>query len=199
MSIINDLGIDLTRIGRTAFILARSKNGVIGIGDSALPWKIRDDMRIFAALTKGGGSNAVIVGGKTFRSFPKPLAGRTTIVWTRDIDKHLAYEMIDNTTAVMYTREVLNAFNLAAQQHLYDRIWIAGGAQCYKYMASNAIIDSLVVSDVDVEIEHPDAVSVSIDPLIWRLEQEVPVPAGEGNDHPFTLRIYSRQINCYGM
>lgn len=61
-------------------IYARAKNGVIG-HNGRLPWHIPADLKRFKALTMGG---AMIMGRKTFESFPAPLPGRRHIVLTRD-------------------------------------------------------------------------------------------------------------------
>jgi dihydrofolate reductase len=61
-------------------ILARAENGVIG-RDGRLPWRLPADLRRFKALTMG---HPMIMGRKTFESFPAPLPGRRHIVLTRD-------------------------------------------------------------------------------------------------------------------
>ena len=60
-------------------IYARAANGVIG-KDGAIPWHLPADLKRFKALTMG---HAMIMGRKTFDSFPKPLPGRRHIVLTR--------------------------------------------------------------------------------------------------------------------
>jgi dihydrofolate reductase len=60
--------------------LARADNGVIG-RDGALPWHLPADMKRFKARTMG---KPMIMGRKTFESFPAPLPGRRHIVLTRD-------------------------------------------------------------------------------------------------------------------
>ncbi|WP_120717021.1 dihydrofolate reductase [Tsuneonella amylolytica] len=60
-------------------ILARADNGTIG-RDGALPWRISADLKRFKALTLG---KPMIMGRKTFESFPAPLPGRRHIVLTR--------------------------------------------------------------------------------------------------------------------
>ncbi|HEX8553151.1 MAG TPA: dihydrofolate reductase [Sphingomonas sp.] len=62
------------------FVLARAENGVIGV-DGTLPWHLPADLKRFKALTMG---RAMIMGRKTFDSFPAPLPGRRHIVLTRD-------------------------------------------------------------------------------------------------------------------
>lgn len=61
-------------------IYARASNGTIG-RDNALPWHLPADLRRFKALTMG---KPMIMGRKTFESFPAPLPGRRHIVLTRD-------------------------------------------------------------------------------------------------------------------
>lgn len=60
--------------------LARADNGVIGI-DGKLPWHLPADLKRFKALTMG---KPMVMGRKTFESFPAPLPGRRHIVLTRD-------------------------------------------------------------------------------------------------------------------
>ncbi|KQN81140.1 dihydrofolate reductase [Sphingomonas sp. Leaf62] len=60
-------------------ILARADNGVIGV-DGGLPWHLPADLKRFKALTMG---RAIVMGRKTFESFPSPLPGRRHIVLTR--------------------------------------------------------------------------------------------------------------------
>lgn len=62
------------------FVLARARNGVIG-RDGDLPWRLPADLRRFKALTMG---KPMVMGRKTFDSFPAPLPGRRHIVLTRD-------------------------------------------------------------------------------------------------------------------
>jgi len=66
-------------------ITARAANGVIG-RDGALPWRLPADLKRFKALTMGadGAGKPMIMGRKTFESFPAPLPGRRHIVLTRD-------------------------------------------------------------------------------------------------------------------
>ena len=63
-------------------ILARADNGVIG-RDCRLPWHLPADLKRFKALTMG---KPMIMGRKTFESFPAPLPGRRHIVLTRSAD-----------------------------------------------------------------------------------------------------------------
>ncbi len=64
------------------FHLARADNGVIG-KDGRLPWRISADLKRFKANTMG---KPMIMGRRTFESFPSPLPGRRHIVLTRSRD-----------------------------------------------------------------------------------------------------------------
>ena len=67
-----------------SFHLARADNGVIGVGGQ-LPWRLPADLKRFKAQTMG---KPMIMGRKTFDSFPAPLPGRRHIVLTRDTAWH---------------------------------------------------------------------------------------------------------------
>jgi dihydrofolate reductase len=62
------------------FHLARADNGVIG-RDGALPWHLPADLKRFKAGTMG---KPMVMGRRTFESFPALLPGRRHIVLTRD-------------------------------------------------------------------------------------------------------------------
>jgi dihydrofolate reductase len=62
------------------FYLARADNGVIG-AEGEIPWRIPGEQRRFKAMTMG---KPMVMGRKTFESFPAPLPGRRHIVLTRD-------------------------------------------------------------------------------------------------------------------
>ena len=63
-------------------IYARAANGTIGLRGT-LPWRIPADLKRFKLLTMG---RPMIMGRKTFESFPAPLPGRRHIVLSRDSD-----------------------------------------------------------------------------------------------------------------
>ena len=62
------------------FVVARADNGTIA-RDGQVPWRIREDLQRFVAHTM---DTPMIMGRKTFDSFPRPLKGRRHIVLTRN-------------------------------------------------------------------------------------------------------------------
>ena len=61
-------------------VVARAHNGVIG-KDGRLPWHLPADLKHFKRVTMG---TPMIMGRRTFESFPGLLPGRRHIVLTRD-------------------------------------------------------------------------------------------------------------------
>jgi dihydrofolate reductase len=62
-------------------IAAAAKNNALGKNNDLI-WHLPDDFKRFKALTSG---HYIIMGRKTFESFPKPLPNRTHVVITRQI------------------------------------------------------------------------------------------------------------------
>ncbi len=96
-------------------IYARAENGVIG-NKGQLPWHLPADLKRFKALTMG---KAMIMGRKTFDSFPAPLPGRRHIVLTRD----------RNWQA--YGAEVVHSVNEALALAGDEPVAVIGGAEIY--------------------------------------------------------------------
>lgn len=96
-------------------IYARAANGCIGKG-GGLPWHLPADLKRFKALTMG---KAMVMGRKTFESFPAPLPGRRHIVLTRD--KGWSAE----------GAEVAHSVNEALKLAGTDEVAVIGGAEVF--------------------------------------------------------------------
>jgi dihydrofolate reductase len=122
-------------MGQIVLIYARGRNGVIG-RDGALPWHLPADLRRFKALTMG---KVMIMGRKTFESFPAPLPGRRHIVMTRDAGwSRAGAEVAHDVTA---------ALALAGD----GEIAVVGGAEIYALFA--ALAHRIEVTEVDLAPE----------------------------------------------
>ncbi|GFE73030.1 dihydrofolate reductase [Novosphingobium sp. TCA1] len=97
-------------------VYARAANGVIG-RDGALPWRLPADLRRFKAMTMG---KPMIMGRKTFDSFPSPLPGRRHIVLTRD------------TAWQAEGAEVAHSVEDALARAGGDDVAVIGGAEIYR-------------------------------------------------------------------
>jgi dihydrofolate reductase len=65
-----------------AIIVARAKNGVIGVNNT-LPWRLPEDLKHFKNTTLG---HPIIMGRNTWESLGKALPGRRNIVVSRNPD-----------------------------------------------------------------------------------------------------------------
>jgi dihydrofolate reductase len=112
------------------FILARADNGVIG-RDGKMPWHLPADLKHFKALTTG---KPMIMGRKTFDSFPAPLPGRRHIVLTRDRDW--------STPGAEVAHSVEQALDIAGG----NDVTVIGGAEIYALFLDRA--DRIHVTEV---------------------------------------------------
>jgi len=115
-------------------IAAMDRDGVIG-AEGRIPWRIPGEQRHFKNMTMG---KAVIMGRKTYESIGKPLAGRATIVVTRDPNVRFPGAEI--------ARSPQEALELA-RRHASPEIFIAGGADIYR--AFMPLADRLVLTRID--------------------------------------------------
>ena len=68
-------------------IAAAGENNELGLAGD-LPWYLPDDFAHFKRLTLG---HPIVMGRKTFETFPKPLPKRPHIVITRDTNYRIPY------------------------------------------------------------------------------------------------------------
>jgi len=123
-----------------SFHLARADNGVIG-RDGRLPRHLPADLKRFKAQTIG---RPMIMGRKTFESFPSPLPGRRHIVLTRDRDWTAAGAEIAHS--------VDGALALAG-----DDAAVIGGAEVFALLLDRA--DRVELTEVHAEPEGDAMVS----------------------------------------
>jgi dihydrofolate reductase len=172
----------MSQITLTAGPIARARNGVIG-KDGGLPWRLKTDLANFRAVTMG---KPVIMGRKTWESLPKkPLVGRTNIVLSRDgsFEPKGAVVCEDFGEAVSIARE-------QAEEDGAREVCVIGGASLFELALAKA--GRVYLTDVDAEVEG-DTVLPALDPARWTEVSAKAYPAGEGDDHPFTIRVLERR------
>jgi dihydrofolate reductase len=116
-----------------SFHLARADNGVIG-RDGKLPWHLPADLRRFKAQTIG---RAMLMGRRTFDSFPAPLPGRRHIVLTRDATWAAPGAEVAHTLD--------DALALAG-----DNVAVIGGAEVFALLLPRA--DRIELTEVHADI-----------------------------------------------
>lgn len=117
-----------------SFHLARADNGVIG-RDGGLPWRLPADLKRFKAQTLG---RPMVMGRKTFDSFPAPLPGRRHIVLTRD--------RAWTAAGAEVVHSVDDALTLAG-----DDVAVIGGAEVFALFLDRA--DRVELTEVHIDAE----------------------------------------------
>lgn len=147
-------------MAETVFIVARADNGVIG-RDGGLPWHLPADLKRFKALTMG---TPMVMGRKTFESFPGPLPGRRHIVLTRDRDWR--------AEGAEVAHDVAGVLALAGDAPVVS---IIGGAEIFLQFVSLA--DRVELTEVHVEAEG-DTLLPPFDDNYWHeVRREAHAPA----------------------
>ena len=132
-------------------VAAAAENNALG-KDNDLIWHLPDDFKRFKTLTS---NHHIIMGRKTFESFPKPLPNRKHVVITRQ-------ENYKNENI-----EVVHSLEEAIQfSSTEDEIFIIGGGEIYKQALPFA--DKIELTRVHGEFEA-DAFFPEIDEKKWDL------------------------------
>ena len=144
--------------------------------DNQLIWHLHEDFKRFKTITSG---HHIIMGRKTFESFPKPLPNRTHVIVTRQ--KSYAPE---NCIVVNSIKE---AIGVCPKD---ETIFVIGGGEIYKQAI--AFADVLELTRVHHTFEA-DAFFPKIDIQNWQLNFEEFHPKDEKHNFDFTFLTYSRK------
>lgn len=122
---------------RLSLIWAMGRNRVIGV-DNRLPWRLPADLKRFRALTTG---HTILMGRKTYESFPRPLPDRRHIIITTDRNYRAA-------SGCIVVHDLEAALAAAGSD---DEVFVIGGASLYAQTLPNA--DRLYLTLIDAEFE----------------------------------------------
>lgn len=158
-------------------IVAAGEDNAIG-KDNDLIWHLSNDLKRFKALTNG---HHIIMGRKTFESFPKPLPNRTHIVITRQEN----YEAPD---AVIVVNSLADAIDAARKD---ENPFIIGGGEIYKQALTLA--DKLEITRVHSNFENADTFFPDIDMTNWKEVNRIVNDADEKHAYAFSFITYMRK------
>ncbi|WP_303318549.1 dihydrofolate reductase [Flavivirga abyssicola] len=156
-------------------IVAAAENDAIGKGNKLI-WHLSDDLKRFKSLTNG---HHIIMGRKTFESFPKPLPNRTHIVITRQSD----YQAPEGVIVVNSLEDAINAAKNDPQPY------IIGGGEIYKQAL--LVADKIELTRVHEDFEA-DAFFPEIDASVWKETANVFHTKDENHKHEFSFLTYER-------
>ena len=154
-------------------IVAAAENNAIG-KDNDLIWSLPNDLKRFKKLTSG---HSIIMGRKTFDSFPGLLPKRKHIVISRN--KNISFS--DEVT-------VVNNFEDAIRETGDDENpFIIGGGQIYKLAMD--LVDKIELTRVHEEFKA-DTFFPKIDKDKWELINEEFNEKDERHQFSFTYKTY---------
>jgi len=156
-------------------IAAASENDALG-KNNGLVWHLPDDFKRFKKLTTG---HHIIMGRKTFETFPEPLPNRIHVVITRD----KTYKKF----GAIVVHSIKEALEIAKQD---DQPFIIGGGEIYKQGLEYA--DKIELTRVHSEFSA-DTFFPHIDENKWELVNEEHHPKDEKHEFPFTYLTYIRK------
>ncbi|MBW3518142.1 dihydrofolate reductase [Flavobacterium sp. NKUCC04_CG] len=157
-------------------VAAAAENDALG-KDGNLLWHLPDDFKHFKSLTSG---HYIIMGRKTFETFPKPLPNRKHLIITRNVN----YEAPDGCIVV---NSLEAALKLSQAQ---EEVFVIGGGEIYSEALPFA--DKIELTRVHHAFEA-DAFFPELDLTVWELLSEVMHPADEKHQYSFTFQTWIRK------
>ncbi|TLP78828.1 dihydrofolate reductase [Maribacter sp. ACAM166] len=158
-------------------IAAAADNNALG-KDNDLLWHLPDDFKRFKKLTSG---HKIIMGRKTFESFPKPLPNRTHFIITRDKNYSVAYDDCI----------VVHSLEDAIAQVKNEIAFIIGGGEIYKQAEEHA--DKIELTRVHTNFEDADTYFPEIDDDCWVMTKREFHSTDERHKYAFTYLTYERK------
>jgi dihydrofolate reductase len=156
-------------------IAAVAENNALG-KENQLLWHLPDDFKRFKTLTSG---HYIIMGRKTFESFPKPLPNRTHVIISRQ-----ANYQPEGCIVVNSLEQAIEACPKT------EEVFIIGGGEIYRQ--SIAVADKLDLTIVHASFEA-DTHFPEIDLSQWQLVFEEHHPKDERHDYAFTFQTFARK------
>lgn len=156
-------------------IAAAAENNALG-KENDLVWHLPDDFKRFKSLTTG---HHIIMGRKTFESFPKPLPNRTHVVITRQ-ENYCA-------EGALVVSSLEEALKIAKAD---DETYIIGGGEIYKL--GMEISDKIELTRVHGSFEA-DTFFPEIDPLKWKVTNKEFHDKDDRHQYAFTYLTYERE------
>jgi dihydrofolate reductase len=167
--------ITLSKKSEITLIVAAGENDAIG-KDNQLIWHLSDDLKRFKDLTNG---HHIIMGRKTFESFPKPLPNRTHIVISRQ-------ENYQVPSGVIVVNNLEDAFDAAKSD---KQPFVIGGGEIYKQAMPFA--DKIELTRVHEGFDA-DTFFPKIDTSIWKETSNTYHAKDEKHKHAFSFITYEK-------
>lgn len=157
-------------------IVAAGEDNAIG-KDNDLIWHLSDDLKRFKGLTN---DHHIIMGRKTFESFPKPLPNRTHIVITRQDNYQVP-------NGVIVVNNLEDAFDAARND---KQPFVIGGGEIYKQAMPFA--SKIELTRVHGSFENADTFFPEIDNTVWKEAHKTFHDKDDKHQYSFSFITYLR-------
>ena len=156
-------------------IAAVAENNALG-KDNELVWHLPNDFKRFKSLTT---NHHIIMGRKTFESFPKPLPNRVHVVITRQSDY--------NPEGCIVVDSIEKAISICPEN---EDSYIIGGGEIYTLGMEHA--DILEITKIHHSFDA-DAYFPEIDKTDWQLVESEENFRDEKHLYDYTYETYIRR------
>jgi len=163
-------------LNELVIIAAAAENNALGLNND-LPWHLPNDFKRFKLLTTG---HKIIMGRKTFESFPMPLPNREHIVITRDREYQPKFECVLKHSlqdAIAYAKED-------------ETVFIIGGGEIYAQ--AMAIATKIELTRVHAKVTA-DTFFPEIPKEIWHLTAEEYHAKDDRHHYAFSYLTFERK------
>lgn len=160
-------------------IAAVAQNLAIGKNNQLL-WHLPDDFKFFKQQTS---HHYIIMGRKTFESFPKPLPNRTHLI----ISRQKNYPLPENCFLFDDIRKAIQF----CKEKKQEKIFVIGGGEIYKQ--AMPLATELLITEVKTTIDG-DTFFPVIDEQIWQKEKITDHPKDDKHQFAFTIYKYKRYL-----
>jgi len=156
-------------------IAAYAENYCIGLQNN-LPWRLREDLRHFKQCTQG---HFLILGRKTFESFPQPLPQRRHLI----VSKQPGYQVAAPACQVLPS---LEAAWQAAEQLAAEKVFVIGGGEIYRQVLAQGQVERLILTEVKTSVSG-DTFFPIIDFSQWQEQSRRSFLKDAHNDFDFDI------------
>jgi len=164
------------KTNKLTLIVAAGENDAIG-KDNKLIWHLSDDLKRFKELTNG---HHIIMGRKTFESFPKPLPNRIHVVITRQAN----YSVPNGVIVVNSLKDAIDAAKSDTQP------FVIGGGEIYRQAMPFA--DKIELTRVHHSFEA-DTFFPKVDSSIWQETSKKFHDKDIDHNYAFSFLTYTRK------
>lgn len=162
-----------------SLIVAIAQDNAMG-KDGALPWHLPADLKFFKEQTMG---KPMLMGRRTFESFPKPLPGRLHVVLSR--------QELYLPEGVMLTHSLSEGLAILKAQNT-EESFVIGGAVLFE--EAMPFIQKAYITRVQTKVPDADTFFPEMNFSEWQLVSRTERASDEKNAFDMIFELWERKI-----